>query len=353
MLTNLVIGDADVDRVLLVDDEEAVRESLARYLGRRGYLVETAASAGEALTHLGNQRYTLMVCDIRMPDMSGLQLVPEARRVDPDLAIVMLSALADAPSAAEALRLGAMDYLAKPLELEKVRHALERAIRRRRLLLEQRNVERLLQAESARLTREHAREVESLADGVVHALVRVTELLEAREAGHAGRMRRLAAVAEAVAVAIGLSPHRAWQIRSAAQLSDIGVLVGPRGSRGSTGSTQRALDILSGLTSLPDLVEGVRDQGEFWDGSGGPRRARGDDISLGGRVLAAARAFTELTAPRTATPPLSTEEAAARVSREAGTRFDPGVCDALTRVIRERRLLGFDADVLESQAPRD
>ena len=351
ILTNQVIGDPEAERLLLVDDEEIVRVALARYLTRRGYLVDAVSTGAEALAQASRGgRYALVLCDVRMPGMSGLELVPRIRAIDPDVAVVMLSALNDRPSASEAMGLGAMDYLTKPVDLDALADALGRASRRRRLAVEQRNVERLLQAESARLARLHAHDLETLADGAIHALCRVVDLLEAREPGGAGRARQLAAVAGAVATAIGLPASRVWQVRGAGHLATLGGLVAAPGSPGRAAGPL-ALDILSGLTSLPDLVEAVRDQEERWDGSGGPRGLRGDAISLGGRVLAAARAFTARTAPHPPASPRTADEAIADLAADAGVGLDPAVYQALTRVVRERHLLGIGADLLEPPAP--
>ena len=104
-------------RVLIVDDEETIRTALARFLRARGYEVEVAESGIAALVMLERQRFMVMVCDIRMPGMTGLEVVPEALQLDGDLAILMLSAVNDAPTATDALSHGAMDYLVKPIEL--------------------------------------------------------------------------------------------------------------------------------------------------------------------------------------------------------------------------------------------
>ena len=104
-------------RVLIVDDEETIRTALARFLRGRGYEVEVAESGISALVMLERQRFVLMVCDVRMPGMTGLEVVPEALQLDADLAILMLSAVNDAPTATDALSHGAMDYLVKPIHL--------------------------------------------------------------------------------------------------------------------------------------------------------------------------------------------------------------------------------------------
>ena len=114
-LTNLVIGDGGPWRLLVVDDEETIRLALAKFLRSRGYNVETAESGVAALELLQRGKYVLMLCDVRMPGFTGVDVVPRALAIDADLAIVMLTAVNDAPTAAEVLSAGAMDYLMKPI----------------------------------------------------------------------------------------------------------------------------------------------------------------------------------------------------------------------------------------------
>ena len=102
---------SDVTRVLVVDDEDTIRLVLAKYLRTRGFEVATAESGDSALETLAGSRFDIMLCDVRMPGLSGVEIVPLALEADPDLGIVMLSAVNDAPTATEAMAQGVLDYL--------------------------------------------------------------------------------------------------------------------------------------------------------------------------------------------------------------------------------------------------
>src|SRR5256884_9436993 len=93
--------------VLVVDDEDGIRQALDRFLTRLGYRVLQAASGAEALDRQAAEQPQLMLSDIRMPNMTGVELVPKALTVDSDLAIIMLTAIDQPPTAIECLRLGA------------------------------------------------------------------------------------------------------------------------------------------------------------------------------------------------------------------------------------------------------
>ena len=119
-------------RILIVDDEETIRLALRKFLRSRGYEVEIAGSGDQALQLLDKGSFSLMLCDVRMPGMTGVQIVPLARERDQDLAIIMLTAVNDAATATEVLSSGATDYLMKPVELADLQQAVDRALQKRR-----------------------------------------------------------------------------------------------------------------------------------------------------------------------------------------------------------------------------
>ena len=140
--------------VLVVDDEEGIRQALDRFLSRLGYRVVQAESGPAALERLGASQAQAMLCDIRMPHMSGTDLVPKALAADPHLAIIMLTAIDEPRTAVECLKLGAYDYLIKPVDLDELEVSLQTALRRRQLELDRRNLEQWLAREVAVRTRD-------------------------------------------------------------------------------------------------------------------------------------------------------------------------------------------------------
>jgi DNA-binding NtrC family response regulator len=140
--------------VLVVDDEDGIRKALDRFLTRLGYQVVAAANAREALERLAADRPQAMLCDIRMPETSGVELLPKALAQDPDLAVIMLTAIDEPRTAIECLKLGAHDYLIKPVDLEELELSLQHALRQRQLELDRRQLEQWLAREVAVRTRD-------------------------------------------------------------------------------------------------------------------------------------------------------------------------------------------------------
>jgi len=141
-------------KVLVVDDEDGIRQALDRFLTRLGYRVLQAANAAEALERQASEAPQVMLSDIRMPNMSGVELVPKALAHDSDLAIVMLTAIDEPRTAIECLKLGAYDYLIKPVDLDELELSLQGALRQRQLEVERRELEQWLAREVAVRTQE-------------------------------------------------------------------------------------------------------------------------------------------------------------------------------------------------------
>ncbi|MEP6592763.1 MAG: sigma-54 dependent transcriptional regulator, partial [Acidobacteriota bacterium] len=121
-------------RVLVVDDERSMRELLSIVLRRDGYEVLVAEDGADALELLGKERVDILITDIRMPSMNGVELLREAKRIDPDLIAIVMTAFASTDTAVEALRLGAADYVNKsPNAASELRLRVGRELERKRL----------------------------------------------------------------------------------------------------------------------------------------------------------------------------------------------------------------------------
>lgn len=156
--------------VLVVDDEEGIRQALTRFLTRVGYRVTAAASGAEALERLASEHPQAMLCDIRMPETSGVQLLPKVLAQDPDLAVIMLTAIDEPRTAIECLKLGAYDYLIKPVDLEELELSLQHALRQRQLELDRRGLEQWLAREVAVRTRDLEERTAVIEDVALDAL---------------------------------------------------------------------------------------------------------------------------------------------------------------------------------------
>lgn len=136
-------------RILVVDDEENVRLSLQGVLQDEGYLVECCPSGEECLKRLARRSFDLVLLDIWLPGMDGLEVLAQIRRLRPDQSVVMISGHGTIETAVQATKQGAFDFIEKPLNTEKVLLAVEHALHQQRLEAENRNLRRRLQRETA------------------------------------------------------------------------------------------------------------------------------------------------------------------------------------------------------------
>jgi len=120
-------------KILIVDDEQSMREFLGILLEREGYAIETAESAEAALSHLEGSRYDLVISDIKMPGLDGISLLGRIKAGSPDTAVLMMTAYSTAEQAVEAMKIGAYDYISKPFKVEEIKVLVRNALEKRDL----------------------------------------------------------------------------------------------------------------------------------------------------------------------------------------------------------------------------
>lgn len=350
---SIALNGSGAARLLVIDDEEQIRRALTRFLRAQGYEVATAASGVAAIELFDRAAFDLALCDVTMPDINGVEVLRILMERDPDLAVVMLTGTNHATTATAALTGGAVDYLVKPVEFSDLDHAVRSALHRRSLSIQRREIERVIREEVAQRTADLEREKASLREmsvGIVEALVNA---MEAKDEYLRGHSHRVAALAAAIAAELDLSDEAIEQIRLAARLKDVGRIGVRESILNKAGSlTDEELEhirshlhigvrILSPLKHLGVVLQFIADHHEHWDGGGYPRAVKGTEISIGGRVLAAADAFQAITSKRAYREPLDPSKAIEYMSGLSDTMLDPDVFAALCRVVERGANLPF------------
>jgi putative nucleotidyltransferase with HDIG domain len=339
--------------LLVVDDEEAIRNALRKFLAQQGYEVATASSGEEALEILRRQRITGMLLDVNMPGISGVELVPQIMELEPTIAILMLTAVNDATSAALCMQRGAFDYLIKPIDLGHLGRAIHHALQRRHTQLEGQQINQWLKDEVAARVSERRLEQanqERISVATLEALVNALEAKDPYLRGHSARVADLSAM---VAAQAGCTDEQIEAVRTGGRLHDIGKI----GIREEILNKQGPLteaeydhvkqhvtvgsQILSPLVHLGDVIAFVRSHHERWDGTGYPDRLKGEAIPLGARIIGAVEIFDALTTMRPYQEKMSPEVGVQRMRDLVGTVIDPMVHRALEAVVSQRQALVF------------
>jgi putative two-component system response regulator len=338
----------EVTRILIVDDEETIRLALRKFLRSRGFEVEIAGSGDQALEILKGSSFSLMLCDVRMPGLTGVQVVPLARQIDEDLAIIMLTAVNDAATATEVLSSGATDYLMKPVELADLQQSVDRGLQKRGELIEQRRFDKLIREEVALRTAELEREKEALRVMSVNIAETLINAMEAKDLYLRGHSQRVAELAGQLAEELGLNHNVCEDLRTAGRLHDVGKIGIRESILNKPGRltaeefehvkrhVQIGLDILAPLSHLRTPLNYVEHHHEHWDGAGYPHGFSGEAIPLGARILCAADTFDALTSKRAYREPMEPMAALEHLKVDVGKQFDPCVYDALVRVVTRR-----------------
>jgi putative nucleotidyltransferase with HDIG domain len=326
------------DRILVVDDEEPIREIVASMLHTAGYASKQAASGMEALAILtSGEEFELMLSDLMMADLDGIGLLERTKEKYPDMPVVMVTAVHDISVALAAIRNGAYDYLLKPFEREQLLNTVSRALENRRLKVENRtyqtNLETLvkartdqLQAAMSNLERSYDITLETLGDAL--------DLKDRETEGHS---RRVTLFTIAIAQALGLPREQITVIARGAFLHDIGKIAIPDNILKKPGKLEpdemtimkehayHGYQIVKKIPFLAEAADIVYSHQERFDGTGYPRGLKGGQIPLGARIFSVADTLDAITTDRIYRPAQTLLAAKIEIEKWAGRQFDPEI----------------------------
>lgn len=333
-------------RILIVDDEVEITEILADLLSE-DYECLKAASAEQALTLLRQQQFQLVISDITMPGMSGLEMIPHVKQLSPETVVVMISGMQTVESAIGALRLGAFDYLMKPFDLRQVEAVVKRALEHHDLVTAKQRYENHLEELVEQRTAELDRALNSLEGAYRSTLKALTAALETRDSETHGHSERVVSYSLRLGREYGLNSEEMKALEFGSLLHDIGKIGVPDSIlRKPAKLTEEewvrmrehpmhGQQILRGIEFLQGAARVVAQHHEKWDGTGYPLGLRAEDIDINARIFAVADAFDAITSDRVYRRGKSYEAASQELDDWAGRQFDPKVVEAFHRVPKE------------------
>jgi len=334
-------------RILVVDDETPVRTMIAAALERQGYDIELASGGLEALETVELNNFNLVLTDIVMQDVNGIALLERIHALQPNLPVVMVTAVHDISVAIDSMRRGAYDYLLKPFEREQLLSTVERAINHRRALEEtesyHQSLEEMVRARTEMLR--HAMEdLEHSYDVTLEALGDALDLKDSETEGHS---KRVTAYAIALARAMAIPPEEIKIIARGAFLHDVGKMAIPDEILRKPGKLSererelmrehcaRGYQMLRKIPFLTGAAEIVFCHQEHYDGSGYPNGLRGREIPIGARIFAVADTLDAITSDRPYRQASDFDSAREEILRCSGTQFDPAVVEVFLKIPNE------------------
>ncbi len=327
-------------RILIVDDEENVRSLLSNHLRQLGYDCGTAQNAFEALKKLKKTRFSVVISDLGMPGMTGMELLRLVRKNDPEISIIMITGVTDVTTAVDCLRIGACDYITKPFDLPSVQESVERALERRRLLMENRYYQKELEKIVLERTLELNGALREVEDSYRITLEALVTALDAREHETHAHSQRVQEYTLTLARELGCQGEDLIHIGRGALFHDVGkigvrdsILLKPGRLTSEEWVEMRkhpqiGYEILQGINFLSPAAEIVLAHQERWDGRGYPNRLGRMDIPIGARIFAVVDTLDAMTSNRPYRKAMSFSVAREEIQRCSGTQFDPRAVEA-------------------------
>lgn len=350
--------------ILTIDDESLIRESFRCYLEDFGYKVIQAEDGRVGLEMIHAAPPDLVLVDLRMPEVDGLEVLKEVQAHYPDLPIIVISGTGYIGDAVEAMQSGAWSYLLKPIDdFTSLRYAVEQALEKARLIIENRNYRDSLEERVRKRTLDLERSNQLLRDTRMQVILRLGKASEYRDEDTGRHVLRVSCYTKILSSCLGFNGHDADMMALGSALHDLGKigisdtillkpgklsneefqrmrqhcllgkdLLKPLTEDDVAGLGGESTESLQGIFSDSELLQIARviaySHHERWDGTGYPEGLKGEDIPIAGRIVAAVDIYDAIGSKRPYKAAFSEEKCLEIMRESSGTILDPVVVDA-------------------------
>jgi putative nucleotidyltransferase with HDIG domain len=331
------------DRILIVDDEELICRLLAQRLTGEGYSCVTANNGREALTQFYKNAFSLIISDIKMPEMDGIELLKKVKSLNQNMLVIMVTAYPEIDMAVEAMRLGAYDFIIKPADLDLIVLSVKKALEKKRLEEEleayHKNLERLVEERTAKLQNAYRVLKKAHLDSV-KVLAEAIDAKDPYTRGHSDRVRRMSL---RIATRLGFNEEKLESLEYGALLHDIGKIgikdeILQKPGVLNAGEYQYiqehpliGVKIVEGIDFFKDKIPMIRHHHERFDGKGYPDGLAGDAIPLEARIITVPDAFDAMTSVRPHSQSKALQDVLLELERGKRTQFDPKILGIFLR----------------------
>jgi putative two-component system response regulator len=340
-------------KILIVDDDKSILQTISILLKKNGYKAIASTSPEEAIAQLEENSFDAVMADIKMPEMSGLELLDRVRSFNSDIPVILMTAFADFYTAVDAIKLKAFDFIIKPYDNKHIIHSVEKAVHYHNLIVSEKNYKDTLEHTVKEKTDKLAQTLKSLNNASREMMQRLANISEFRDTDTGAHIKRIGLYAQKLSETLKMPSGFTRTIKFASTLHDIGKVGIPDSVLLKPGSlTQEEFEIIMSHTTIGEkMLSGSSYPGmqmaasialthhEKWDGSGYPKKLKKEEIPLEGRIVFLADRYDAIRSKRPYKPPMD-HQSAVRIMAEGRTKskpghFDPDVLNAFAKVSKE------------------
>lgn len=326
-------------KILIVDDEEMICSIFVKRLAKEGYVCLTARNGREALNLFYRDNISLIITDIKMPQMDGMDLLKSVKAINPNMMLIIMTSYPEIDMAIEAMRIGASDFIIKPAELDLVVFAVKKALDRRRLEEEldayHYQLERLVEERTTKLQEAYR----TLKKGHLDSVKVLVGAIDAKDTHTRGHSDRVSKMSVAIGKKLDFSEKKTESLEYGALLHDIGKIgirdeilhkkesFTPEESRNVHEHPLIGVKIVEGIDFFKDKIAMIRHHHEHFDGSGYPDGLAGDAIPIEARIIAVSDAFDNRKHAGAPRGSMTMEDVLNGLQESKGRELDPGILE--------------------------
>jgi putative two-component system response regulator len=313
--------------IILVDDDASFLETLADILRERGYEIATASGGQEAIEKVKSTFFDLMITDIRMPGLDGIETLAGAREKHSDLRGIVITGYESAEDPIRAIKNGVDDYFVKPFDEEEFLASVDRSLK------------------ELKAAHDYKEERKKIRDDFISTVKQIALAIEGRDPYYSGHSQNVASFATKMGNELGLPRATIESLEIASYLHDLGqveiqqAIIQKRGVLSGMEYEEIkkhpafARNLLQAIPRFQSVIDIIFYHHEKFDGTGYPVGLKGNEIPLDSRILSLAEAYSSLLEMRPHRDAFSPEEALTILRQESGTSFDPSLIETLIKCI--------------------